>query len=486
MSEDAFIKIEERHKKPIAPALSARTLEAGEKSGVAGWAVGVQSPEFVATYPTPLQKRILWMAVTALSTLALVSVIVLSVFVVVRSMGFLQPVLLPLAIAGVLAYLLEPFVAFFCRHKCSRTVGTLIVFLIFFLAVAGVLLSVVPTAYKQGAVLVNNFPAYSKRVQNLALSTLESLERLQNPLVPEALSPPPETLPLPTPSPVPMDEAERTPPDASSLAFTDEGEEHPTEEVPPWGREHLTKYVGMVVKDSMNWLQERVPDLLLAVGNLLQRSLGGFLGAFGLIIGLILVPVFLFYLLRDAPSIREKWPEFVPLPDSALKDEVVSLVREINGYIIAFFRGQVLVAFIDGVLIAIALLFMGMEFAILIGLMVATIGIIPYAGTILTWGPAVLIAAAQYGDWFHPLLVTLIFLGVNQIDSLFITPYILGESVGLHSLTVMVAVLAWTVIIGGLLGALLAVPLTAALKVVAVRYIWRRQPGLTAGTAPPG
>lgn len=417
------------------------------------------------------------MALTAVSMLALVSVLVVVVFVVVRVMGFLQPVLLPLAIAGVLAYLLEPFVSFFCRRGMSRTLGTLLVFLIFFLAVAGVLLSVVPTAYKQGIVLVNNFPAYSKRVQNLAMSTLESLERLQNPLLPEQ----PKEDPPPAPPP-----PETAIPPGENAAATDEELEPLEEEAPPWGREHLTKYVGIALKDTMSWLQERIPDFLLAVGNLLQRSLGGFLGAFGLIIGLILVPVFLFYLLRDAPAIRENWPQFVPLPDSALKDEVVSLVSEINGYIIAFFRGQVLVAFIDGVLIAIALLVMGMEFSILIGLMVATIGIIPYAGTILTWGPAVLIAAAQYGDWFHPLLVTLIFLGVNQLDSLFITPYVLGESVGLHSLTVMVAVLAWTVIIGGLLGALLAVPLTAALKVVAIRYIWRRQPGVPAGTDPPG
>ena len=233
-------------------------------------------------------------------------------------------------------------------------------------------------------------------------------------------------------------------------------------------------------------MQDSLPDVALFLGRMVQRSLGGFLGAFGLIVGFILVPVFLFYLLRDAPRIKEVWADFIPLPNSPLKQEVVSLILEINGYIIAFFRGQILVAVIDGAIIAVALLFMGLEYAVLIGLMVATLGIIPYAGTILTWVPATLIAAVQFGDWFHPLLVTLIFIGVNQLDSLFITPYVLGESVGLHSLTVMLAVLAWTVIIGGLLGALLAVPLTAALKVVGRRYLWMRPAPPSAPGSPPG
>jgi predicted PurR-regulated permease PerM len=253
-----------------------------------------------------------------------------------------------------------------------------------------------------------------------------------------------------------------------------------------FSREYLAKQTGALLGQGMDWLQQSLPDLLLYTGRLLQRSLGGFLGAFGLIIGFILVPVFLFYLLRDAPRIKENWADFIPLPDSPLKTEVASLILEINGYIVAFFRGQVLVAVIDGAIIAVFLLFMGLEYAVLIGLLVATLGIIPYAGTILTWGPATLIAAAQFGDWLHPVLVTLLFIGVNQFDSLFITPYILGESVGLHSLTVMISVLAWTVIIGGLLGALLAVPLTASLKVLLRRYLWNRPAEITAGTSPPG
>jgi predicted PurR-regulated permease PerM len=71
-------------------------------------------------------------------------------------------------------------------------------------------------------------------------------------------------------------------------------------------------------------------------------------------------------------------------------------------------------------------------------------------------------------------LVTLIFILANNIDGIFIAPKIVGESVGLHPLTVIISVLAWSLILGGLLGAILAVPLTATIKVLLKRYFWDR------------
>jgi predicted PurR-regulated permease PerM len=117
-----------------------------------------------------------------------------------------------------------------------------------------------------------------------------------------------------------------------------------------------------------------------------------------------------------------------------------------------------------------------LEFSLLIGLMVGLLGLIPYLGMMICWIPAVVIAAAQFGDWWHPVLVTIIFLAANNIDGMIIAPKIVGESVGLHPLTVIISVLGWSLILGGLLGALLAVPLTATLKVLLKRYFWDRPP----------
>ena len=169
---------------------------------------------------------------------------------------------------------------------------------------------------------------------------------------------------------------------------------------------------------------------------------------------------------------------------SPLKSEIVSLVGEINSYLVSFFRGQLLVSMIDGVLIATALLIMGLDFAVLIGMMVGVLGLIPYLGMMITWIPAVIIAACQYQDWVHPLWVTIIFIVANNIDGMFIAPKIVGDSVGLHPLTVILSVLAWSLILGGLLGALLAVPLTATLKVLLKRYFWDKP--LPSGSAATG
>jgi predicted PurR-regulated permease PerM len=131
---------------------------------------------------------------------------------------------------------------------------------------------------------------------------------------------------------------------------------------------------------------------------------------------------------------------------------------------------------IDGLMIATALLVMGLDFAVLIGLMVGVLGLIPYLGMMITWIPAVIIAGAQFQDWAHPFWVTVIFIVANNIDGMVVAPKIVGDSVGLHPLTVILSVLAWSLILGGLLGALLAVPLTATLKVLLKRYFWDKPP----------
>ena len=152
-----------------------------------------------------------------------------------------------------------------------------------------------------------------------------------------------------------------------------------------------------------------------------------------------------------------------------------------------------LVSMIDGLLIGICLTLIGMPHGLLIGVFVALLGLIPYLGNLLCWIPAVLISIAHFGAtnsngelihtwswlpegavWPYPVIVTAIFVVVQQINGLITAPKIVGDSVGLHPLTVIFSVLFWSLLIGGLLGALLAVPLSAAIKVLFQRYIWEK------------
>jgi predicted PurR-regulated permease PerM len=383
-------------------------------------------------HPTPFQTKSLWAAITSLSFLAVGAAILLIGSLVVGAISFLQPVLTPIAVAAILAFLLEPVVRFSMRLGMSRLISIILVYLAFAAFFVGLLVYIIPPAYRQGNTLVKNFPGYMQKTQALTTRTFENLHRL------------------------------------SSLDFLR------SDKTDQPANEQLSALVSQSIKDAGNWVQQKIPDLAVESGRFLQRSLGGFLGVFGLLLSMILVPIFLFFFLKDSASIAENWSRYLPLRASPLKNEIVSLVGEINSYLISFFRGQLIVSLIDGFLISVALLVLGLDFAILIGLMVGVLGLIPYLGMMICYIPAVIIAAAQFGDWTHPLIVTAIFILANNIDGIFIAPKIVGESVGLHPLTVIVSVLAWSLILGGLLGALLAVPLTATIKVLLKRYFWDR------------
>ena len=216
------------------------------------------------------------------------------------------------------------------------------------------------------------------------------------------------------------------------------------------------------------------PETTTSLINFVGKAANGFIGVLGYLIGFFLIPVYLFFFLRDSAFIERYWEKYIPLKDSSFKDEIVSVVKEINVYIAAYFRGQVVVSFIDGALTGIILMILGLDYALIIGVSLAILGVIPFVGFILTAIPALLIAVAQQ-DSPSAIVVLAVFIAVQQFDGLIIQPKIVGEAVGLHALTVIFSVLCWSLIIGGILGALLAVPLTASIKVLFQRYIWEQK-----------
>ena len=129
---------------------------------------------------------------------------------------------------------------------------------------------------------------------------------------------------------------------------------------------------------------------------------------------------------------------------------------------------------IVGILNCTGFFILGVKYAFLLGVIAALLNLIPYLGIFICWIPAVLIAAGQFEDWHHPLIVTCIFVGMNQVEGWFIAPKIVGNSVGLHPLTIIASVIGWSLLFGGILGAILAVPLTATMKVLLRRYVWHR------------
>ena len=233
-------------------------------------------------------------------------------------------------------------------------------------------------------------------------------------------------------------------------------------------RQRLQVYV----EKKIGGFEHQLPAWSDKIWNLIKKSIGGFLGVAGFILSLVMVPIYLFFFLKERPRIERRWKDYLPLRASPFKDELAETLSQINRYVIAYFRGQLLVCLVDGTLIGSALTLLGLNFAPLIGLLVVILTMIPYVGIIVCWVPAVLIAAFQWGDWTHPIIVTAIFIVIQNLEGMFYAPRIVGNSVGLHPMTVIVSIFVWGLLIGGLLGPILAVPLTATLKVLLSRYVW--------------
>ena len=466
-------------------------------------------------YPTPWQRKTMWTALATVSVAAIVVLAVEFIYYFSQVMAFLQPILVPFAIAGVLAYLLEPVVARLVKLGTTRRRAVSAVFAVTTIAFVGIMFWLVPIVSGQTAKLARKIPAITKQVRHgLSGFALEMREKWGLRLIPDELieitQPPPAPAPAPEPKPAETEKAPRSPvpaspapaeksapapavekePSGATPAETDPkaATAAPAPPVPPApvpAAKSGTPNPEEVIRNisTGEWLNKALPRIFDSVWGFFNSSLGGFLGLFGFLLSLIIVPLYLFYFLAESPHIASEWSKYVPLRASDFKNEVVACLTEVNIYLIAFFRGQLVVSTINGIATGTLLGIVGLDFGILIGFGLCFLGIIPYIGITLCWIPAVIIASVQGGSWLVPataawwvlpLVVTGVFTVVQQVDGLVVTPKIVGERVGLHPVTVIFSVFLWSLLLGGLLGAILAVPLTAASKVLLKRYVWER------------
>jgi predicted PurR-regulated permease PerM len=424
-------------------------------------------------YPTEWQRKAIWSALCALAICFLIFVLVATVWIGANVVSFLQPILIPVAIAAILAYLLDPLVTRMADRGLGRFKAILLLFAIAGIGLVALGAWLVPLIVAQSSSLAHELPAYTVKARDQVVDLIYRYERTfggndksrPNALVKWLLaSPAPSASPAHSPSPG----AEEI-----SASPAPRREEIAPAQARMTGAEK--QRIQELVEKQIPNLEKQLPNLTDKVWEILKKSIGGFLGVTGFLLSLIMVPIYLFFLLQQRPAIQKRWKEYLPLRASPLKDEVAAVLLQINSYVIAYFRGQLLVCLVDGILIGTTLSFLprpGLNFAPLIGALVAVLTMIPYVGIVLCWIPAVIIAAAQWGDWTHPFLVTLIFIVVQNLEGLFYAPRIVGNSVGLHPMTVIVSIFVWGLLIGGLLGPLLAVPLTATIKVLLARYVW--------------
>jgi predicted PurR-regulated permease PerM len=367
--------------------------------------------------PTQRQARVMWFCLTALAVgvfLGLMGLLVLGLGLVLKT---LSGVLLPLAMAGVLAYILDPVVGFLEGKGVGRVRAIVLVFVLGIMLVALLLTMVVPQLVFQIGELVSRIPDYAEDL-NQRLDNWANWGWIQR--LPESLRP--------------MNVW-----DAHGPA--------------------LQEWVAKAIPLVTGWAFDQFSRMAAWLGFL---------------VGIFLIPIYVFYFLLQKRRIADNWTEYLPVQESKVKEEAIFVLRSINDSLIVFFRGQVLVALCVGALTALGFSLIGLRYALLLGVITGVLGIIPYLGVMVSIIPAIVLGIVQFGDW-RVFLVVGIYALVQVLESWVISPKIIGDRVGMHPLTIIISIMVGTTLMGGILGGVLAIPLTAALRTLMFRYVWKKR-----------
>ncbi|PCJ16177.1 MAG: AI-2E family transporter [Gammaproteobacteria bacterium] len=180
------------------------------------------------------------------------------------------------------------------------------------------------------------------------------------------------------------------------------------------------------------------------------------------IINLALIPVVAFYLLRDWDLMMARLRALLP---RRIENEVVSLVGDCDEMLGAFLKGQLLVMIALGVIYGLGLWFVGLDLALLIGVIAGLASIIPYFGFFVGVSAALVAAFFQFGEW-SPMIFVVVVFGIGQLlEGMVLTPLLVGDRIGLHPVAVIFAIMAGAQLFG-FVGMLIALPVAAVSMVV--------------------
>ena len=219
--------------------------------------------------------------------------------------------------------------------------------------------------------------------------------------------------------------------------------------------------------DENSTLRASLADLGQSIrergGELVNAALGTFSSVLNVIVLIVIVPVVAFYLLLD-------WDRMVARIDSLLPREHAPTIRrlasEIDATLAGFVRGQGTVCLILGTYYAVALMLVGLNFGLVIGLVAGLLTFIPYVGAIIGGSLSIGLALFQFwGDWWTILIVAAIFQAGQVVEGNVLTPKLVGGSVGLHPVWLIFALSAFGALFG-FVGLLVAVPVAAVLGVL--------------------
>jgi predicted PurR-regulated permease PerM len=213
------------------------------------------------------------------------------------------------------------------------------------------------------------------------------------------------------------------------------------------------------LKEALKSYWKEVSSALMGVLGTVSR---GGQAVLSWLMNLVLIPVVTFYLLRDWDKLVEGIRTLIPRHIEPIVSELFGKIEDVLS---AFIRGQLLVMIALGVIYASGLWLVGLDLALIIGMGAGLLSIVPYLGTFVGVVAAVVAAVFQFQDTFHTVMVLAVFAAGQSLESMVLTPKLVGDRIGLHPVAVIFAILAGGQLFG-FLGILLALPAAAALNVL--------------------
>lgn len=312
----------------------------------------------------------------------------------------LSPILAPFVIAALFAYLFDPLVDKLETWKLSRTLAVVVVFVIISLMVFGVALILIPALERQISYLIQNLPVYINWLKENVNPWLQTQFGIE-------------------------------------VDYFDSGQ------LTTLLKEHW---------ESAGGVAQTVISSVTKSGIVVLNW----------VMNLLLIPVVLFYLLRDWDIITVRVGELIP---RRYYKTVYKITHDSNTVLSAFLRGQLSVMLALGIIYTIGLWLIGLDLALLIGMGAGLVSFVPYLGAITGLIGGVIAALVQFGDVIHVVYVLIVF-GVGQLlEGMVLTPWLVGDKIGLHPVAVIFAVLAGGQLFG-FVGVLLGLPLAAVVMVL--------------------
>ena len=353
---------------------------------------------------TDRQRKLVGFALGFVALIAIIALLALTIIVLGRLVGHFSGVLWPLATAGIMALVLRPVVDLIeVKLEHRRLAAVVILYVVVAALVAVVMILVTPTLVEQILDFIAFIPVFWQNALNYVQSHYPAWVEL----------------------------AER------QMA-------NPT----------IKSVVDSALAQAKQFLTQAIPSI--------KAAGSGALNLFGFVANLAIIPIYLFFFLlsrRDPTGGLSKQLTFL---SESVREDVVFLMKEFISIVISFFRGQLLIGLLMGLLLTVGFWIVGLRFALVLGLTLGVLNIVPYLGTIIGLSIALPLAFFQPGGGM-PLvgLVLLVFVIVQNIEGWFLTPRIMGQQTGLHPVMIIVAIFFWGTAFDGILGMILAVPLTA-------------------------